>query len=325
MRSRHGRTPGGEGGQPPGVRGSTNDDIPDDDATDIESVLAPKETTMPILKRRHFRGPLGAAFAVATLTLTLTACLIPPHGGGGGGHGGPHDRPKPTIVLVHGAWSDASAWNAVSARLQAAGYPVIAPANQLRSLEGDAAYLASILAQTPGPIVLVGHSYGGAVITNAAAGNANVVALVYVAAFIPEVGEDILHLGGPGSQVPSSIEFKGYPPFGESDVDIYIAKGKFRSTFAGDVSARDAEVMAAAQRPLASLAAASPTTATAWKSIPSWSLISSNDKAIDPAQERFMSARAHSTTREIKSSHVSMVSHPQDVTNIIVDAARSES
>jgi len=121
---------------------------------------------------------------------------------------------KPTVVLVHGAWADASGWNGVIAELHEDGYPVIAPANPLRSLSGDSAYITSVLAQTPGPIVLVGHSYGGAVITNAAAGNPNVKALVYVDAFIPDVGENVLALAGADSKVASSIEFKAIPPFG---------------------------------------------------------------------------------------------------------------
>ena len=181
---------------------------------------------------RRPRSLLGV-LAIAALALFLPACLaVVPSSGAAPSH---PSAPKPTIVLVHGAWADASGWNGVTTRLQADGYKVVAPANPLRSLKSDADYIASVLAQTPGPLVVVGHSYGGAVITNAAAGNPNVKALVYVAAFIPDLGEDILHLTGADSQVPSSIEFKGYPPFGADDVDVYLKADTFRSTFAADV------------------------------------------------------------------------------------------
>jgi pimeloyl-ACP methyl ester carboxylesterase len=233
------------------------------------------------------------------------------------------DSSKPTIVLVHGAWADASSWRGEIKRLQRDGYPVVAPANPLRSLSGDSAYVASVLAQTPGPIVLVGHSYGGAVITNAAAGNPNVRALVYVDAFIPAIGEDILHLGGADSLVPSSIEFKGFPPFGPTDVDVYLNADSFRATFAADVPAKKAAVMEAAQRPLALLAGAEPTQATAWSTIPSWALVGLQDKAITPDAQLFMAHRAGAHITEIDSSHVSLISHPDDVTALIEKAAKA--
>jgi pimeloyl-ACP methyl ester carboxylesterase len=275
----------------------------------------------PSRTRRRFAAiPL----AILALTLALSGCLELVHGGGGGGGPTPApSKPLPTVVLVHGAWADASGWNAVSSELQSKGYKVIAPANPLRSLAGDSAYLASILAQTPGPIVLVGHSYGGAVITNAADGNANVKALVYVSAFIPDIGEDILHLGGAQSQVADAIEFKGFPPYTDADADIYLRQDKFRATFAADIPAKDAAVMAASQRPIAVPAGASPTAATAWRSIPSWSLVSTQDKAIGVDQQRMMSKRAGATTVEVKSSHASMISHPGAVTKLIVAATKA--
>jgi pimeloyl-ACP methyl ester carboxylesterase len=146
---------------------------------------------------------------------------------------------------------------------------VLAPAVPLRSLEGDAAYVQSILAQEEGPFVLVGHSYGDAVITNAAAGNPDVDALVYVNGFVPDIGEDILHLAGADSLVPSSITVKGYPPFGPTDVDVYIKPESFHETLAGDLSEKQAAVLAVTQRPISFAAASAPTTATAWKTIPS--------------------------------------------------------
>ncbi len=228
---------------------------------------------------------------------------------------------KPTIVLVHGAFADASGWNDVIQRLHRDGYNVIAPANPLRSLHGDSAYLASVLAQTPGPLVVVGHSYGGAVITNATAGNPNVKALVYINAFIPDVGEDTLHLAGEGSQLPNAIEFKGFPPFGETDADIYLKKETFRDVFAADVSPKKAAVMWAGQRPPAALTGAELTTAAGWKSIPSWALIGKQDRTITPEALRFMADRAGATTIEINSSHVAMISHPNQVADLIVKAA----
>jgi pimeloyl-ACP methyl ester carboxylesterase len=233
------------------------------------------------------------------------------------------EAPKPTTVLVHGAWADASGWNDVIKKLQGDGYPVIAPANPLRSLSGDAAYIASVLAQTPGPLVVVGHSHGGAVITNAAAGNDNVKALVYIDAFIPDVGENILQLTGAGSLVPTAIEFKAFPPPNPNDVDIYLKQDMFRQVFAGDVAKKAAAVMAAAQRPLAAAAGAEPTQAAAWRTIRSWALIGTEDKTITPESLRFMAERAGSVAEEVKASHVSMISRPNAVTELIETAAEA--
>jgi len=231
--------------------------------------------------------------------------------------------PRPTIVLVHGAWADSTGWSGVIKRLDKDGYDVLAPATPLRSLSGDAAYVASFLAQTPGPIVLVGHSYGGAVITNAAAGHDNVKALVYIDGFAPDIGENTLALAGADSLIPSSIEFKGIPPFGPTDVDVYIKKESFRETFAADVSKKEAALMAVAQRPAAAATGSEPTTATAWKTIPSWYLVGRQDRTITPAAQRFMAHRAGSTTVEIDSSHVSMISHPGAVADLIETAANA--
>jgi pimeloyl-ACP methyl ester carboxylesterase len=237
----------------------------------------------------------------------------------------PFGPAKPTVVLVHGAWADASGWSQVIERLQKDGYRVLAPANPLRSLDGDAAYLQSILAQEEGPFVVVGHSYGGAVITNAAAGNPDVDALVYVNAFVPDIGEDILHLAGEGTLVPSSIEFKGYPPFGPTDVDIYIKRTSFRETLAGDLSTKDAAVLAVTQRPLSLAAASGATTATAWKTIPSWYLLGTEDRTITPAAQRFMAERAGATIEEVKASHLSLISRPGTVAELIEEAAAATS
>jgi len=230
---------------------------------------------------------------------------------------------KPTIVLVHGAFADASGWTDVIERLRKDGYSVIAPANPLRSLSGDSAYIKSVLDQTPGPLVVVAHSYGGAVITNAAAGNPNVKALVYVDGFIPDVGEDGLKLAGEGSQVLTALEPRGFPPFGENDQDFYIKQDAFRAVFCADLDAKTAAVMAATQRPIAAASYGEPTTAAAWKTIPSWAIIGLQDRVITPESLRAMATRAGSTIVELNSSHVSMISHPKQVTDLIEEAAEA--
>lgn len=233
---------------------------------------------------------------------------------------------KPTIVLVHGAWADSSSWDGEISRLQADGYPVVAPANPLRSLSGDAAYIASVLKTIKGPIVLVGHSYGGAVITNAATGNPNVKALVYIDAFVPARGESVLSLAAkyPGSQLPASITEAPYTQgSGQSGVDVYIKTADFRSAFAGDVSPAKADLMAITQRPVTLAALSEKSGAPAWKSIPSWYLVGRQDEAIPPATQMFMAKRAHSHTVEINASHASLVSHPAAVTKLILAAAHT--
>jgi pimeloyl-ACP methyl ester carboxylesterase len=232
--------------------------------------------------------------------------------------------PKPTVVLVHGAFADASGWNGVAARLQHDGYRVVAPANPLRDLAGDAHYLASILATIPAPVVLVGHSYGGAVITNAAVDQPNVRALVYIAAFAPDQGESIFELTGryPGSHLPAATRLRPFPvPGGGAGADAYIDPADFRDVFVGDAAADTAAVMAAAQRPLSVDAGNGKTAAVAWKSIPSWYLVATEDHAIPPDAERFMAGRARSETIEIDGPHAVMVTHPQHVTDLIERAA----
>ncbi len=218
-----------------------------------------------------------------------------------------HDNgPKPTIVLVHGAFADAFGWAGVITRLEDRGYTVLAPANPLRGVATDSAYIASVLATITGPIVLVGHSYGGEVITNAATGNPNVTALVYVAAFAPDAGETA---GGiltrfPGSMLtPANLILRPFPqPDGTMGEDAYINPTVFREAFCADCSASTAAVMAATQRPGALATLSEPSGVPAWKTIPSWYLVASQDHAIPPAAERFMAARMHAHTVEINSS-----------------------
>jgi pimeloyl-ACP methyl ester carboxylesterase len=240
----------------------------------------------------------------------------------------PHaSGPKPTVVLVHGAFADASGWTGVVQRLHERGFTVIAPANPLRGVASDAAYVASLLAQTPGPIVLVGHSYGGEVITNAATGNPNVKALVYVAAFAPDQGETSGQLAGmfPGSELtPDHLVFRTYPlPDNQTGVDGYINPDVFREVFCADVPAAKAAAMAAEQRPAEAATLQQPSGVPAWKTIPSWYLVAKQDHAIPPEAERFMAKRMDAHTVEINSSHVAMISHPGTVTGLIVAAARA--
>jgi pimeloyl-ACP methyl ester carboxylesterase len=234
---------------------------------------------------------------------------------------------KPTVVLVHGAWADASSWTGVITRLQRVGYPVLAPPNPLRSLPGDSAYLAAFLATLPGPIILVGHSYGGAVITNAATGNPNVKALVYVDAFAPAQGETILPLVGPDSALavdPATVfDLRPYPGGPAGDVDVYLKPQVVASSFAQDLPARTTAVMAATQRPLAFSAGLQPSAAPAYETIPSWYLLGRQDKIIPAAQQRFMAQRAHAHITEIDASHVSLISHPDAVEQIVAAAAHA--
>ncbi|BBH69859.1 alpha/beta hydrolase [Actinoplanes sp. OR16] len=234
---------------------------------------------------------------------------------------------KPTVVLVHGAWADASGWNDVTAKLQAKGYTVVAPPNLLRSLDEDSAYLKSFLATISGPIVLVGHSYGGAVITNAATGNPNVKSLVYISAYAPDQGETIAEAGalngGDNSVLVSHLIKRAYPNTG-GYVDTTVDPAWFPKLFAADAPLSKTKLMATQQRPLSSAAFEGETGVPAWKSITSYYLVSLDDKTIPPVAEKAMAARAaKGRTVEIHSSHAAMVAHPAAVTDLILRAARS--
>jgi pimeloyl-ACP methyl ester carboxylesterase len=232
--------------------------------------------------------------------------------------------PKPTVVLVHGVFADASGWYRTIAQLQKAGYRVIAPANPLRDLNGDSAYVSSVLDSIEGPVILVGHSYGGEVITNAARGHANVKALVYVAAFAPDQGESALQLAGkfPGSKLPDALITRNYPlPDGSTGTDGYIDPAEFREVFAADLPSSQTRLMAAAQRPGSVGGLAAPSGEPAWKSLPSWYVIPTADNVIPAAVQRYMADRAHSRTVEVKgSSHVVMMSRPDIVVRQILAA-----
>jgi pimeloyl-ACP methyl ester carboxylesterase len=242
-----------------------------------------------------------------------------------------HGGAKPTVVLVHGAWADSGSWDQVVARLQRQGYTVIAFPNPLRSLPDDSAYLAAFLNAIPGPIVLVGHSYGGAVITNAATGNANVKALVYVDAFIPAQGETIAGLVGapPGSCVvgdPLQIfDLRPIPGAPPQVVDAYVKQRLFPSCFANDLPARKAAVLAATQRPASTVILGQPSGPPAWADIPSWALVGTVDRVILPETQLFMAERAGARIVKVEASHLSMISRPGAVTGLIVAAAHATS
>lgn len=235
-------------------------------------------------------------------------------------------HPKPTIVLVHGAFADSSSWNGVITRLEHDGYPVIAAANPLRGLDSDSTYVSSLLDTIAGPVILVGHSYGGAVITNAALGHANVKALVYIAAFAPDQGESALGLTGmnPGSQLGAALVVRPYAVTGGGGADGYVDQAKFHAVFAADVPAAAADLMAAEQRPVALAALQGPSGAPAWKTLPSWYLVAGADQAIPAATEKFMAERAGAHTVVIpNASHAVMVSHPDKTEDLIVQAAKA--
>lgn len=238
----------------------------------------------------------------------------------------PADDPaKPAIVLVHGAFAESSSWGAVISRLERDGYRVIAAANPLRGVASDASGVAALVKSIEGPVVLVGHSYGGPVITDAANGSANVKALVYVAGFAPDTGESSLELSGkfPGSTLGEALVTVPLPEGGE---DLYIRSDKFHAQFAADVPASQVAVMAATQRPVALSALQEPSGNAAWKTIPSYMIYGTQDRNIPPAVMQFMAERAQARRTIVVegASHALMVSHPDRVAALIEEAAAGE-
>jgi pimeloyl-ACP methyl ester carboxylesterase len=275
------------------------------------------------LKSRNARLALAgvAVAALAAIPTVAAASTGHPHAASGKSDWGP----KPTIVLEHGAWADGSSWDGVITRLQKDGYTVDVPPNPLAGVSGDSAYLASYLATVPGPVVLVGHSYGGFVTTDAATGDENVKALVYVDAYIPAQGDTINSINAqfPGGQItPTALNFVPSPG---GVTDVYIKPSLFRSIFANDLPASAAAVLAATQEPIAASALTEPSGPPAWAAIPSWDVIGTADHAIPPAAQEFMAARAHATVTKINASHLSLISHPGTVAGVIEEAARATS
>lgn len=264
----------------------------------------------------------GSMLATTSTGASATGHALPKTGQHGSNVGA-----KPTIVMVHGAWADASGWQHEVDELVDKGYPVIAPANPLRGLSTDAAYLRSILETIPGPVVLVGHSYGGAVITNAATGLPNVEALVYIAAFVPDAHEPVAQLAQqfPGTLVTEdALDTRPYPvPGGDVGVDLYLKAGIFHDAFAGDLPRSTTRVMQASQRPFSLAAFTEPSGEPAWKTIPSWYLLATADKTIPPAAQEFMAKRASAKIVRVRSSHVAHQSHPRATLALIENAIRS--
>ena len=229
-----------------------------------------------------------------------------------------------TVVLVHGAFADASSWTGVIERLQKAGVQVTALANPLRGITDDSAYLASFLSQIPGPVLAVGHSYAGAVISNAATQASNVVGLVYISALIPEEGERLGDAtNGSKDSILGTAQVSLTYPTGQGTgtaVEFAVNPARFHEVFAADLPAQQAAVMAATQRPVAQAAFSEPSGTPAWKSLPSWAVVTTGDRAAGTDLVRAMARRAGAAITEVAGSHVIMISQPQVVTDVILSA-----
>ena len=228
-----------------------------------------------------------------------------------------------TVVLVHGAFADASGWLGVTQILQAAGVPVLAPANPLRGVSSDAAYIASVVDQVGGPVLLVGHSYGGVVITNAAPMSTNVAGLVYVAAFAPDEGESVQALAeqATDSLLGANLVPREYPlPDGTVGHELFVAESAFHEVFCADLPAEQAAAMAVAQRPGADIGFGEPSGPAGWRTLPSWAVVATADNTIGVSGLRAMAGRAGATVVEVDASHCVMISQPQVVADLILEA-----
>jgi pimeloyl-ACP methyl ester carboxylesterase len=237
-------------------------------------------------------------------------------------------HPRPTVVLIHGAWADASSWSAVVEMLHSDGYTVAAPPNPLRSLSGDSGYLATYLDTLTGPVILVGHSYGAAVITNAANGRPDVRALVYVDGLVPDEGQTLMPLAGPESALavddPTTIfDFVPaiLPPAPGSDV--YLKASTFQTAFANGLHADQAQVLAASQRPITLGALNEPSGFPAWRTTEAWYLVGTQDRVIPPSAQLAMARRAGAQVSEFKAGHLGLISNPKPVRNVIEQAVKA--
>ncbi|MER5525349.1 alpha/beta hydrolase [Streptomyces sp. NPDC002677] len=269
------------------------------------------------------RGVLATGAAVAA-----TSALLTPSVATAATAERSTSKVRPTVVLVHGGFADASGWNGVIAELQHAGYECLAPANPLRGLPTDVPYLASVLASVQGPIVLVAHSYGGAVMTNAAAGNDNVKALVYIASFAPAEGEQlgVLLNKYPGSLIADAAEAVPFTNAdGSTGTDLYLTADKFRAAFCADLPVATTRLMQATQRPFSASSLTDVTQSAAWRTIPSFGLVAGEDKAIPPALERFFyeRAKARKVIEVPGASHVPMISHPKTTARFVETAIKT--
>ena len=281
---------------------------------------------------------LAAVLAIAGLLIAVTGQTGPAHAATGRtAHTSAASwtsGPKPVIVLEHGAWADGSSWHQVVANLQADGYTVYVPPNPLRGVSYDSAYLNDFLTHNTNlagkPVVLVGHSYGGFAITNAATGNPNVKALVYDDAYIPAQGDTLLGLTSakPGSCLdPAKNPFDGasYPGGPTGDFDLYVKQSVFPGCFANGLPPSQAAALAATQRPLAFSVLNEPSGVPAWQTIPSWDVIGTADNVLPPAEQLAMAQQAHAHITQINAPHLSMISNPGTVTRVIEQAARATS
>ncbi|MDF1605454.1 alpha/beta hydrolase [Nocardioides sp. YIM 152315] len=279
--------------------------------------------TARVARRNARRRRLRAALLVGALTLGTATVPIAAEASGAERGG-----KEPTIVLVHGAWADASSWSRVVRRLQSDGYPVLAPANPLRSLASDSAYLDAILETIDGPIVLVGHSYGASVITHAATGDPDVRALVFVNGSVPAEGETVAELAGPKSalSVPDPTTIfdvvpAQLPPTPESDV--YLKRSTFLKSFATGLGRAKAKTLWATQRPVTLGALNEPSGTPAWDTIPSWYLIGTKDLVIPATAQHEMAVKTGSTIARFKAGHLDLISDPGAVTRVITAAVRA--
>ena len=277
-------------------------------------------------RRRARRRRLRAAILLSTITLGAVAATPTSAQARGAERGGG----KPAIVLVHGAWADASSWHHVVRKLQSLGYPVIAPPNPLRSLSSDSAYLKAILETIDGPIVLVGHSYGASVITNAATGAPDIEALVFVNGSVPAEGETVAELAGPGSALsvadPTTIfDFVpgDLPP--RPDTDVYLKRSTFLESFATGLTRDRAATLWATQRPVTLGALNEPSGTPGWDTIPSWNLIGTKDLVIPASAQHAMAAKAGSTVAHFEEGHLGLITDPNSVSRVITDAVRATS
>jgi pimeloyl-ACP methyl ester carboxylesterase len=292
---------------------------------DEPGFLDPKERAMTSHRLRASGGLLVGVLAVTGAMNAAAAPVTPTASARSDAQSPGRAATKPTVVLVHGAFADSSGWQPVAQRLVQAGYPVLAFSNPLRGPVSDAAHLRDFLSTVDGPVVLVGHSYGGAVITNAAAGDPDVKSLVYIAAYAPEEGESVAAanaLGGGHTEVTDHLVLRPFPGAAPGDADAYIDAAHFHRLFAQDLPRRTTRFMAASQRPGALAALVTPSGPPAWETIPSWYLVASRDRIIPPEAERAMAARADARTVEVNTSHVPMMSRPRVVVRLIRAAGK---